>query len=172
MSENPNFNFIYEKMVDEPDNIVGLVAYGIYKRHKIEHVRKFLDEHGRAPTREDLASFHEVSCGHINGYTLEAVDLFNDFANNLLAEKIEELEENYRAGIREVKEKYSRRLAKKVGESTSNIDTVIKEHNGWWKKIGSGVAITFIVTAINLILLFSTLLSQKTYTDIWTFLNS
>lgn len=29
-------NFIYSKLVRDDDDIIGMVAYGIYKKHKIE----------------------------------------------------------------------------------------------------------------------------------------
>lgn len=30
------YNFIYEKLVSSDDDLIGLVAYSIYKRHKID----------------------------------------------------------------------------------------------------------------------------------------
>ena len=32
------YNFIYEKLVTAEDDVLGLIAYGIYKQHKIEFV--------------------------------------------------------------------------------------------------------------------------------------
>lgn len=31
-----SYNFIYEQLVKSEDDLVGLVAYAIYKKHKIE----------------------------------------------------------------------------------------------------------------------------------------
>lgn len=33
---NGKYNFIYKELVSADDDLVGLIAYGIYKKHKIE----------------------------------------------------------------------------------------------------------------------------------------
>ena len=32
------YNFIYSKLVESEDDLVGLVAYGVYKQHKISFI--------------------------------------------------------------------------------------------------------------------------------------
>lgn len=32
---NGKYNFIYKELVSADDDLVGLIAYGIYKKHKI-----------------------------------------------------------------------------------------------------------------------------------------
>ena len=40
-------NFIYSKLVRDDDDIIGMVAYGIYKKHKIEFIESIKSAHGR-----------------------------------------------------------------------------------------------------------------------------
>ena len=35
-----SYNFIYEQLVKSEDDLVGLVAYAIYKKHKIEFITR------------------------------------------------------------------------------------------------------------------------------------
>jgi hypothetical protein len=66
------YNFIFEKMVGGPDDIVGLIAYGLYKRKKIEFIHDFRAKNDRGPSEPELHSFHEISCGHIEEYRQSA----------------------------------------------------------------------------------------------------
>lgn len=40
------FSFIYSKLVSANDDFVGLIAYGIYKKHKIEFIENIKIGHG------------------------------------------------------------------------------------------------------------------------------
>lgn len=56
------YNFIFSKLVEKPDDLLGLLAYGIYKQQKIEYIERHKDGHGGVgPTDDDLAPFHEMS---------------------------------------------------------------------------------------------------------------
>lgn len=44
---NGKYNFIYKELVSADDDLVGLIAYGIYKKHKIEFITKIKREQGR-----------------------------------------------------------------------------------------------------------------------------
>lgn len=57
------YNPIFARFVDddESDNeVLGLVAYGIYKKHKREWAVEFSKRNGNQPTAEDLARYHET----------------------------------------------------------------------------------------------------------------
>lgn len=40
MSER-NYNYIFSKLVNAEDDVVGLLAYAIYKQQKIEYIEDF-----------------------------------------------------------------------------------------------------------------------------------
>lgn len=66
------YNFIFEKIVGGPDDIVGLIAYGIYKKKKIEFIHEFRAKNDRGPSEAELRSFHDISCGHVEEYIKSA----------------------------------------------------------------------------------------------------
>lgn len=52
------YNTIYEKLIGNQDDPVGAFAYIIYKQQKVDYCKSFL---GRAPTKEELDSFHAIA---------------------------------------------------------------------------------------------------------------
>jgi len=48
-SEEAAYNFIYEKLVENSDDINGMIAYALYKRDKIDFIRSFRAKHSRPP---------------------------------------------------------------------------------------------------------------------------
>lgn len=89
------YNFIYEKIVNEPDDIVGLIAYGLYKRKKIDHIKAYKDKHGQAPTEEELSSFHEVSVEHLSLYRNEAEIFLGKFSEDFTQSYLLDLNAEY-----------------------------------------------------------------------------
>lgn len=35
------FNNIFQQLAEEPEDLIGLLAYGVYKREKIEYIIRF-----------------------------------------------------------------------------------------------------------------------------------
>ena len=57
------YNFIYEKLVENENDIIGHIAYALYKADKIKYIRSFESMHGAGHfNEEDLQHFHEISC--------------------------------------------------------------------------------------------------------------
>lgn len=50
-------NEIFTKLVSGDDDIIGLVAYSLYKQNKIEWMRSFEDRRGRAPNDDEFAAY-------------------------------------------------------------------------------------------------------------------
>lgn len=81
MSER-NYNYIFSKLVNAEDDVVGLLAYAIYKQQKIEYIEDFTKKHdGRGPTDEELAPFNELTSQNkqIENYKNIAETRFGDF---------------------------------------------------------------------------------------------
>lgn len=77
-----SYNYIYKRLVESPDDIVGQIAYGLYKADKIEFIEKFKNEHnGEEPTEDDFKSFHSVSCLErtLERYKLAAESILQQF---------------------------------------------------------------------------------------------
>lgn len=102
------YNYIYKRLVESPSDIVGHIAYSLYKADKVQFINKFKEENGREPKEGELKPFHDTSCmeGSLNGYKELAITILRDFLDNTLAETIQQAESeyqrNYKENLREV----------------------------------------------------------------------
>ena len=100
------YNFIYEKLVTSDDDLTGLIAYGIYKKHKIEFIAKIKDEESRNPTDEECQSFFIASSteSQLKKYRDQAETILAETVANVASEEIARYEQdmlkNYRAEIK------------------------------------------------------------------------
>ena len=105
------YNQIYEALVYEPNDIVGLIAYGIYKREKIDHIKRFVDREGRNPTDEDLRAFHEESMARVENYrklaSIEVQSLYNHIAAEQAEVMFKQLAGSLDSTLKELRPKWS-----------------------------------------------------------------
>ena len=102
---NKGYNYIYSKLVKSEDDIFGILAYGIYKKHKIEFVQKIKDEQKREPTNEECLSFFAASTteSQLDNYRRQAEIMLADTVSNMVKEDLTHFEydmlHNYRKEI-------------------------------------------------------------------------
>lgn len=93
----PEYNVVYEKLVKSNKDIVGLLAYCLYKQSKQQFIRKFESRNSRRPTDTELAN--HVSCSEIPTlpmYRDEATLSVSLLLSQAAAEKEEELEKHFK----------------------------------------------------------------------------
>lgn len=92
-----NYNYIYSTLVQNEQDILGVIAYSLYKRQKLEYVQGFKSKHGREPTDGDLAPFHDVSnsISQLESYRNQAGQLAQGFLDASVATQAAELEQYY-----------------------------------------------------------------------------
>ena len=92
-----NFNFIYRKLVQDDNDILGIIAYALYKRQKIEFIENFKKKHEKEPQEADFSSFNDFSCSdlQLSSYNNEAQTLAKNFLESSLNEAAAELELKY-----------------------------------------------------------------------------
>lgn len=91
------YNYIYKKLVEDRGDIIGHIAYALYKEEKIEYITKFRKEHNDAePTEDDLKPFNDISStsGSIDKYKFVAANILQVFLENTLEETKHDIEEN------------------------------------------------------------------------------
>lgn len=99
------YNYIYKKLVEDDNDILGIIAYGIYKKHKIEFIDKIKKEQGRTPTDEECRSFFAFSTTEmqLDSYRNQAETLLSEAVGNIAREEIVEFEKemlkNYKEEI-------------------------------------------------------------------------
>lgn len=98
-------NYIYKNLVENDKDILGIIAYGIYKKHKIEFIDKIKKEQGRIPTDEECHSFFVFSTTEtqLDSYRGQAEMLLSEAVGNIAREEIVEFEKemlkNYKKEI-------------------------------------------------------------------------
>jgi hypothetical protein len=99
-------NFIYSKLVRDDDDIIGMVAYGIYKKHKIEFIESIKSAHGREPNQDEWHAFTlSTNTGSQRSkYISQAETMLATFVMDTAGEQIKDAEhdmlEQYQANIK------------------------------------------------------------------------
>ncbi|WP_421216086.1 hypothetical protein [Aeromonas enteropelogenes] len=102
MTQERSFNFIYDTLVSDKNDIAGIIAYSVYKRQKIEFIDNFRNNNGHAPDDEELSKFTEISTSpsQIEFYKSEAVTLTETFLEAVLNDDLREREELFSTRVR------------------------------------------------------------------------
>ena len=89
------YSFIFSSLVENESDIVGHIAYALYKSDKVKYIQSFKDNNGTDPTEEDLCAFHSVSSQEdsIKKYRIVASLILKDFLDETLDESIREIED-------------------------------------------------------------------------------
>lgn len=93
------YSFIFNKIVADDNDFVGMVAYTLYKRQKVEWIEKFSTDHQRQPTDDELeAGFTRFSLmpSQLQSYREQAVDLLDVFLDQALYAKLDEAQQAIR----------------------------------------------------------------------------
>jgi hypothetical protein len=85
--DEPQFGVIFKRFYDsEPDNVRGLVAYGLYKIAKREWTDEFYRTNGVPPERADVIRYTATwTAAMITGKQAEADDILRDYGRQLVA---------------------------------------------------------------------------------------
>lgn len=84
------FNFIYTKLVQADEDLVGLIAYGIYKKHKIEFIEKIKADTGHAPTEDECQTFY-FTCttdSQLEHYRMQAEAMLSETISSIAREEL------------------------------------------------------------------------------------
>jgi len=132
------FNFIYEKLVSDRNDIIGHIAYSIYKQDKIDYI-KSKSKNGESIEEEILKSFHEISSttSSIESYKIKAEIVLQAFFENTLSEMTTDIE-------KEVTENHLQML--------ENVAKKMK--TPWWHNLIIGVAGSFVFALLIAIIAF------------------
>lgn len=159
-----DYNCIYAQLVKSDDDLVGLVAYGLYKQHKIDFIKSFA---GKEITEKELEGFHKAT------NTPKELELYRSRAENIIADIMQEtLEEELERRTKQIysnckedlKEVIMFHKADMLEEQKKNIKESIKF--GYWKPVGQSMLATFFISIILTIILIMGNFSEKTTNQI------
>jgi hypothetical protein len=96
MADNNDYNKVYESLVTSDKDIVGMLAYAIYKKQKQETVKDYrLNNNGDRPKSTDLESFHKLALQRtqLDMYRKQATELTQGLTNSLLKSKQKDIKD-------------------------------------------------------------------------------
>ena len=143
------FNFIFGTLTDnDPDNLLGLIAYSIYKNDKIRFIEEWKKDHpdkkDEGPSDEAINGFHKESARHIDHYKELAKVKLSNLMDDLLSEHIEEYKQAAKDGkkeaLAELVKTHETGMVKIAADCKAEVSTL---QSPWWKSLlawlGSGI---------------------------------
>lgn len=133
-----NYNFIYSKLVEKDSDLIGHIAYSLYKKSKIEYIET-QKQAGKTPTDVELIPFNDFSSteSSLESYRLKAELIIQGFIENALEEELESFKEQVVNNQIEI-----------LGEVVQPLVTPT------WKNILIGVAGSFVFALISVAFYF------------------
>lgn len=142
MPKHQPYSKVYRLLVNGEDDLVGQIAYAIYKQQKIDKITRFTTAHSRPPRDIDLASFmEEVETENQRRFYKErAVSILRDFLEQSLTTEVNGIQKQLKA------------------EYDTKINELLKSLSpkGFWYGVWQGVLASFIFFAAGILLLFET----------------
>lgn len=138
---NPTYNWVYKRLVSSENDLVGAIAYVLYKEHKIEFILKVESETGGDPTPEQWSSFHQHSCleSSLAGFQKRAEDLVNEFLKGALTSHAEYIEtqadERMEERVKLATQDLKNQIVTLQNQITSNYQTIATEISNKKSKI-------------------------------------
>lgn len=166
---NKVFEFYAESSGDELD-LVGLVAYSIYKRQKRDWILRHQKEHRARPSDQEIAAV--IS----NFLTDDMRTTLRERAQDFLTEYGETFVEAAEPEI--VEEALNSEMVRKAAachksaeETHAEILSIVSLNGGWWRQIWVGVVSAFVWTFILIVILLGAKLFGIDPIDGWFALN-
>lgn len=127
------YNYIYRHLVSSPEDLIGLLAYSIYKQHKIEFIEDFKKKKGCAPTDADIEGFI------MSSVTPSQLEKYKESANTILSETVAD-------AVQDEMERMS-------FDFQNAIEPVVKKHSSsWFKTVLLNVLGSFVFSIILVII--------------------
>lgn len=99
------YSYIYNDVVENEQDFVGLVAYSIYKKEKIQYIRSLEKKLGRSPEPSELEDFNDQAAKRLEQYRELATQRVNKFCEDILGQAIEDHEQMMQSEMREAVKK-------------------------------------------------------------------
>lgn len=128
------YNNIYSKLVEDETDIVGHIAYALYKSDKIKYIENSkAKNNGAELSEDDLVPFHDISSmdESIERYKIQALQILQRFLDNVLKESAEDIKEEY------------------IRSHNEHIEKIVKKYSQkWWQNVIWSVLAAFVFALI------------------------
>ena len=87
------FSFIFSEIVEDENDMIGHIAYSLYKSSKVKFIEQFKEKNeGKTPTETDLDTFHSAAKTTIPALKIQAEQILSNFTQFTLEETVSEIE--------------------------------------------------------------------------------
>ena len=139
MAEQP-FCSIYDKLITGKDDVIGMLAYSIYKQHKIEFIEDFKRKKGKCPEDSDFEYFimSSVAPSQLKKYRESARAILSENVAAAVQDELLRIDIDFQKSIDSV-----------VKRHTDDVEKVVEKHAiSNWKTIGLNIASSFLFSIL------------------------
>lgn len=88
------YSYIYSELVTFPSDVIGLIAYALYKQTKIEAIESFKKKNGREPSESEIKNITDPLQleSQIKLYKDQAQSMFETISQEILNEELPTIE--------------------------------------------------------------------------------
>ena len=137
-TDRPEHNRAYEALVSGDDDVIGLVAYSIYKRDKRDFLVHWREQHGVPPNPEQVQAFVTtvLTSGQQQRYRIAARTILDAFADASVAAARPEI------------------VNQAVTDRVETAARTIEDAGVWYRQIPAGIISALIYTILLIAILF------------------
>lgn len=155
------YNYIFQDLVRDENDLIGAIAYSIYKRRKIEWLKTYKEEHGIEPPPEHMHVFNSTSLQQMEGYKAQAHDVMDEFMKSAGAQMYDEisqeLTEEFNNNLNALDERIGNGVDKLMVKHHEKTQEILNSHkHGWGRAIAehviAGIFTTLLTGAMLLLL--------------------
>ncbi|MGN6550296.1 MAG: hypothetical protein ACTHJ3_10425 [Pararhizobium sp.] len=163
-SDSKDYNTVLEYYVDDPDaglDLVGLIAYALYKRHKRDWITKHrLSHSGTKPSNEQVEAV-------VDSYlTSEMRSTLRERASDILSSYAETYVEAVEPEIK------AQAVNNETLRQAREIERSIVENSGLWRQVGTGLISTAIWSLVVTVLVLAALFFGSDILNLWNQLSN
>lgn len=124
----PPLHTTYSALVEDPNDLVGLIAYSLYKREKLDFVEAQHTKHGRVLTSDELQVFYQLvnMPAQVEALRTRSATLLEQVTEAVLEEAVEQLENDYKA----------------------KLTAELKIHKNFWRAVGENVVANLVAAGL------------------------
>ena len=103
MSSERKFSFIYSEIVEDENDMIGHIAYSLYKSNKIKYIEQYKEKNdGNLPNENELNTFHDSARTIIPALKIQAEQILSNFTQFTLEETISDIEQEIKTTQEEI----------------------------------------------------------------------
>ena len=142
------YNKMYDSLVSSDDDIIGLIAYGIYKRHKRKFIINHTKAHGIRPNDKEMENFMTSALSQLDRYKKEGQDIFLSSVGNAVQKEYEKSEEHKKL-VDKVISAAQNEIGKIEKSYEGAVDKIVSKHSfRWYSTIGLNLVATVLFSLI------------------------